>query len=75
MIRYNQITRKIERQATKFIISRHKEFAQLSIHDKEGLLIETRNKLEDFSLFVNLFFIISSSLFLLNLNSNNKCNF
>jgi hypothetical protein len=65
MIRYNQITRKIERQATKFIISRHKEFAQLSIHDKEGLLIETRNKVEDFSLFVNLFFIISSSLFLL----------
>ena len=65
MIRYNQITRKIERQATKFIISRHKEFAQLSIHDKEGLLIEARNKLEDFSLFVNLFFIISSSLFLL----------
>jgi hypothetical protein len=65
MIRYNQITRKIERKATKFIISRHKEFTTLSIHDKEGLLIETRNKLEDFSLFMNLFFIISSSLFLL----------
>lgn len=64
MIRYNQISREIERKAKKFIVSRHKEFAQLSIHDKEILLIETRNKLEDFSLFVNLFFIISSSLFL-----------
>jgi hypothetical protein len=61
---FNQITKKIERKATKFIVSRHKEFAQLSIHDKENLLVETRNKLEDFSLFVNLFFIISSSLFL-----------
>lgn len=61
---FNQITKKIERKATKFMVSRHKEFAQLSIHDKEYLLVETRNKLEDFSLFVNLFFIISSSLFL-----------
>jgi hypothetical protein len=61
---FNQFTKKIERKATKFIVSRHKEFAQLSIHDKEDILIETRNKLEDFSLFVNLFFFISSSLFL-----------
>jgi hypothetical protein len=61
---FNQLTKRIERKATKLIVARHKEFAQLSIHDKEDLLVETRNKLEDFSLFVNLFFIISTSLFL-----------
>jgi hypothetical protein len=62
MITYNHFSRQIERKATKFVISRHKEFAHLSIHEKEVLLVETRNKLEDFSLFVNLFFVIFSSL-------------
>lgn len=65
MKRFNQINRKIERKATKFIVSQHKEFGELSLHAKEDLLITTRNKLEDVSLFLHLLFIISSSLFLL----------
>ena len=62
MITYNHFSKQIERKATKFVISRHKDFSHLSNSDKEVLLIATRNKLEDFSLFVNLFFVIFSSL-------------
>ena len=65
MTTYNQISRQLERKATKLVLSRHKEFSHLPFHDKEVLLIATRNKLEDFSLFLTLFFVISTSLFLL----------
>jgi hypothetical protein len=65
MLQFNQITKKLDRKATKFIISRHKEFTHLTIHEKENLLLEIRNKLEDFNLFVNVAFLISTSLFTL----------
>jgi hypothetical protein len=67
MSNYHQITRQIERKAVKYFISRHKEFAHLSILDKEHLIVQAKNKLEDISLFVNLFFIISTSMFILKL--------
>lgn len=67
MIHYQQITRQIERKAVKYIISRHKEFAHLSILDKEHLIVEAKNKLEDITLFANLFFIISTSMLILKL--------
>lgn len=67
MLHYHQITRQIERKAVKYMISRHKEFAHLSILDKEHLIVDAKNKLEDIALFVNLFFIISTSMFVLKL--------
>jgi len=51
----------------KYFISRHKEFAHLSILDKEHLIVEAKNKLEDITLFANLFFIISTSMLILKL--------
>ena len=65
MLHYHQITRQIERKAVKYMISRHKEFAHLSIHDKEHLIVDAKNRFEDITLFMHLFFIISTSMILL----------
>lgn len=57
--------KQVERRATKLIISRNKNFNQLSMLEKETLVLQAKNKVEDVSLFVNLFFVITTSLFLL----------
>ncbi len=57
--------KQVERRATKLIVSRNKNFNQLSMLEKETLVLQAKNKVEDVSLFVNLFFVISTSLFLL----------
>ena len=57
--------KQVERRATKLIVSRNKNFNQLSMLEKETLVLQAKNKVEDVSLFVNLFFVITTSLFLL----------
>ena len=57
--------KQVERRATKLIVSRNKNFNQLSMLEKETIVLQAKNRVEDVSLFVNLFFVISTSLFLL----------
>jgi hypothetical protein len=57
--------KQVERRATKLIVSRNKNFNQLSMLEKETIVLQAKNRVEDFSLFVNLFFVITTSLFLL----------
>ena len=61
----HHFSKQFERRATKLIVSRNKEFNQLSMLEKETIVLQAKNKVEDFLLFINLFFIISTSLFLL----------
>jgi len=57
--------KQVERRATKLIVSRNKNFNQLSMLEKETIVLQAKNRVEDVSLFVNLFFVITTSLFLL----------
>jgi hypothetical protein len=61
----HHFSKQVERRATKLIVSRNKNFNQLSMLEKETIVLQAKNRVEDVSLFVNLFFVISTSLFLL----------
>jgi hypothetical protein len=61
----NHFSKQFERRATKLIVSRNKNFNQLSMLEKETIVLQAKNRVEDVSLFVNLFFVISTSLFIL----------
>lgn len=61
----HHFSKKVERRATKLIVSRNKNFNQLSMLEKETIVLQAKNRVEDVSLFVNLFFVITTSLFLL----------
>jgi hypothetical protein len=61
----NHFSKQVERRATKLIVSRNKNFNQLSMLEKETIVLQAKNRVEDVSLFVNLFFVITTSLFLL----------
>ena len=65
MNKLHHFPKQVERRATKLIVSRNKNFNQLSMLEKETLVLQAKNKVEDVSLFVNLFFVITTSLFLL----------
>jgi len=61
----HHFSKQVERRATKLIVSRNKNFNQLSMLEKETIVLQAKNRVEDVSLFVNLFFVITTSLFLL----------
>jgi hypothetical protein len=61
----HHFSKQVERRATKLIVSRNKNFNQLSMLEKETIVLQAKNRVEDVSLFVNLFFVISTSLFIL----------
>jgi hypothetical protein len=61
----HHFSKQVERRATKLIVSRNKNFNQLTMLEKETIVLQAKNRVEDVSLFVNLFFVITTSLFLL----------